>query len=490
MHVYVTNDMTIKENQNLVLLLDKSFSNENITSLLEKFPQYKNLALKFDEFSEKNDEPYWFPTAEKSGLIIYPVNKLDDLDNEEYRNLSVKLLSLAKKMKLVSLAIYFNSNNNVIERVQSIIDGFQLGGYSFEKYKKTPATYQLENVNIIINNEINLDEINNQIREQTVINDNVILCRNLVNETSDKCNPETFASIASEMATELDIKCRILNSEDLKNEGLNLLYAVGRGGAYSPRMVILEYNGNDRAALPLALVGKGITFDAGGLNLKGSGHIETMRSDMAGAAAVLYTMKSIAELKAPVKLIAAIPLAENFPGSTSYRPGDIFTGYNGLSVEIGNTDAEGRLILADAVSYIEKNYQPEAIIDVATLTGAALIALGEECAGLVSTSDKLCEKIISASQKTGEALWRLPYIKSYKDEIKSDFADMTNVSASRNAGTIIGGIFIKNFIEKDEWAHLDIAGTSWYSKARGYRPKYATGYGVRLLSRLVIDNHK
>jgi leucyl aminopeptidase len=203
--------------------------------------------------------------------------------------------------------------------------------------------------------------------------------------------------------------------------------------------------------------------------------------DMAGAAAVLYTMKTLAELKIKKNVTAVIPLAENMVSSTSYRPGDIFKSYSGKTVEIGNTDAEGRLILADAISYMEKEIKPDAIVDVATLTGACVVTFGETVAAYLSNDDKMAEIIEEASRETGEKLWRLPFFDDYDERMKSEVADLSNMAAEKNAGTISGAVFLRNFVEKAKWTHIDIAGTAWYSKQRGYRPKNATGYGVRLL---------
>jgi leucyl aminopeptidase len=210
-----------------------------------------------------------------------------------------------------------------------------------------------------------------------------------------------------------------------------------------------------------------------------------MRQDMAGAAAALYAVKAIAELGLKKNVIAVLPLCENMISNDSYRPGDIFKAFSGKTVEIANTDAEGRLILADALAYAEKKYKPDYIIDIATLTGACLVCFAEYIAAVVSTDDKLAEAIFRAGEETGDRVWRLPLYKEYDEDLKSDIADIKNVSTARNAGTILGGVFLKNFIKDTPWAHIDIAGTAWYSKNRGYKPKYATGFGVRLFVELI-----
>lgn len=226
------------------------------------------------------------------------------------------------------------------------------------------------------------------------------------------------------------------------------------------------------------------------MNLKPSASIEDMRSDMAGAASCLYAIRAAAQLKLKKNIIAVIPLCENMLSNKSYRAGDVFTAYNGKNVEVGNTDAEGRLILADAVAYAEKALKPDYIVDIATLTGACLVCFGELIAALLSNDDALADMIYNSGEATGEKVWRLPMDKGYEELIKSDIADFKNTGHGRNAGTIVGATFIKKFIKDVAWAHIDIAGTSWFSKARGYKPKYATGYGVRLFVELFkrIDN--
>jgi leucyl aminopeptidase len=213
--------------------------------------------------------------------------------------------------------------------------------------------------------------------------------------------------------------------------------------------------------------------------------METMRCDMAGAAAVLFTMKTLAELKLKKNITAIIPLTENLLSNNAFRPGDIFVSSSGKSVEIGNTDAEGRLILADALSLMIKEIKPDVIVDIATLTGSCVVTFGETVAAYLSTDEKISFELESASARTGEKIWRLPLFEDYEDRLKSDIADLNNVSAEKNAGAIVGAVFLKNFIDKTPWAHIDIAGTAWYSKERGYNPKYATGFGVRLLVDLI-----
>jgi leucyl aminopeptidase len=279
----------------------------------------------------------------------------------------------------------------------------------------------------------------------------------------------------------------VYGKKEIEKMKMGLLLAVNRGSKKPPRLVVLKYRGNPRSNKYFALVGKGITFDSGGMNLKPTGHIEDMRTDMAGAASALYALKSAAELKLKKNIYAVLPLTENMLANDSYRPGDVFTAFDGTTVEIGNTDAEGRLILADALAFTVKRLRPDCIVDIATLTGACLVTFGELVAGYVTTDEALGKLLEEAADATGDRIWELPLFKDYEENLKSDIADICNISPEKNAGTIMGGIFLKNFVNKTRWAHVDIAGTARYSKPRGYRPKNATGFGVRLLVEALIN---
>ncbi|KKL70823.1 hypothetical protein LCGC14_2101050 [marine sediment metagenome] len=271
-----------------------------------------------------------------------------------------------------------------------------------------------------------------------------------------------------------------LNEKELKKLKLNALLAVAEGSRSSARLVLMEY-GPANAKKTVTLVGKGVTFDSGGINLKPSGSLEDMKMDMAGAAAVAATMITIARLGLKTKVIGVIPIVENMPSGTATRPGDIIKSYAGKTVEIGNTDAEGRLILIDAISFAIKRYKPDTIIDLATLAGACVMALGEKIAGIFSHDDDLANALISSGGKTYERCWRLPLPDDYKELIKSDLADIKNLASSRWGGAITAALFLSEFAEVSSWAHIDIAGPAYSKKGNAYCPKGGTGFGVRLL---------
>ena len=294
---------------------------------------------------------------------------------------------------------------------------------------------------------------------------------------------EFFCTLAEELAKkESALKVKVYREKELEELGLGLLLAVGRGAEVPPRLIIIEYRGDPSSNDVTALVGKGMTYDTGGLNIKATGSMETMRSDMSGAAAVFGTMQAAAAMKLKKNLIGVVATAENSVDARSYKPGDIYKGYKGLTVEIANTDAEGRLILADALSFVEKNYEPTRIIDLATLTGAIVIALGNQAIGLFSNDDELAASLTRAGEHTYERLWRMPLFSEFKEQIKSQYADIKN-SGGREGGSITAALFLQKFVEKTPWAHLDIAGRAVTAKPEGYCPSWATGAGVRLLIR-------
>ena len=280
------------------------------------------------------------------------------------------------------------------------------------------------------------------------------------------------------------MKCTVISKSDLKTKGFGGITAVGQGSKNEPKLIVLEHNHGPRNEKPIVLVGKAVTFDTGGISLKPGEKMDEMKFDKCGGCTVLGIMKTVSELKLPINVIGIVPSVENMPGGESYRPGDIITLHSGKTAEILNTDAEGRLILADAISYGEKKYSPKAIIDFATLTGACIIALGTNVAGLVSDNERLADRIKESSKRTTEEVWQLPLNQDFMDMIKSDVADMRNMGIGRAAGTITAAAFLKNAVESTPWVHLDIAGVAWTqiaTKEKSYNPKGATGFGVRLI---------
>ncbi|MEQ8745157.1 leucyl aminopeptidase [Pyruvatibacter sp.] len=314
----------------------------------------------------------------------------------------------------------------------------------------------------------------------------VYLARDLVNEPPNILYPASYAKRCRAL-TSHGLKVEVLGEKQMEKLGMGSLLGVGQGSVRESQLVIMRWDGGAPKTKPIAFVGKGVTFDTGGISLKPGAGMEDMKGDMGGSAAVTGTMLALAARKARVNAVGVIGLVENMPDAGAQRPGDIVTSMSGQTIEIQNTDAEGRLVLADALWYTQDRFKPKFMIDLATLTGAILVALGEEHAGLFSDNDKLSEQLLEAGKATGETLWRLPMGEAYDKLIKSKFADMRNIGG-RNAGSITAAQFLARFTNGVPWAHLDIAGTAWQSGSKPTSPSWGTGWGVRLLDRLVADN--
>jgi leucyl aminopeptidase len=291
--------------------------------------------------------------------------------------------------------------------------------------------------------------------------------------------PSIMALKAREIARKQNVTCIVLDKAKMKELGMNSLLGVAQGSNEEAKFIILEYSGAKKNEAPVVLVGKGLTFDSGGISIKPAEKMDEMKSDMSGGAAVMGAVMAAADLQLPLNIIGLVPATENMPGSKAYKPGDIFKSYSGKNIEVINTDAEGRLILADALTYAAK-YKPAAIIDIATLTGACIIALGDDVIGMLGTDDKLKGEINKAAENTGELVWEMPLWECYHEQIKSDIADYKN-SGGRAAGTITAAAFLSKFVGDFPWVHLDIAGPAWSSKDKPYTPKGASGVAVRLL---------
>lgn len=308
--------------------------------------------------------------------------------------------------------------------------------------------------------------------------------RDLVSEPGNIIYPATLAEACKKLAP-LGVKVEVLLPAQLKKLGMGALLGVAQGSAQEARVVVMTYNGAAKTSKPVAFVGKGVTFDSGGISIKPAGGMEEMKWDMGGAGAVIGTMHALAGRKAKVNAVGVVGLVENMPSGTAQRPGDVVTSMSGQTIEVLNTDAEGRLVLADVVWYTQERFKPRSIINLATLTGAIIVAIGSLRAGLFSNDDALAKQLEGAGDDTGELLWRFPMDEGYDKMIDSDIADMQNIGREREAGSIMGAVFIQRFVNKYPWAHLDIAGTAWTKKDSALCPKGATAYGVRLLNHWV-----
>jgi leucyl aminopeptidase len=369
--------------------------------------------------------------------------------------------------------------------------GVRLRSYRFDKYRtKEP-----------VDKKPSLRKISIQTEEPTVakkafakldkVADGVFLSRDLASEPPNVLYPESFADKAKELS-ELGVEVDVLDEKKMRKLGMGALLGVGQGSERPPRLVVMRWTGAPDAEdqRPLAFIGKGVTFDTGGISIKPAANMDDMKWDMAGAGAVTGLMAALAGRKAHVNAVGVIGLVENMPDGNAQRPGDVVTSMSGQTIEVLNTDAEGRLVLCDALWYTQEHLKPRFMIDLATLTGAIIVSLGHEHAGLFSNNDELAARLTAAGVKSGEQLWRMPMSPAYDKDIDCDVADMKNIGSAGKAGSIIGAQFLQRFVNGVPWAHLDIAGTAWSKGDKGIVPKGATGFGVRLLNQLVADHYE
>jgi leucyl aminopeptidase len=437
---------------------------------------------------QKNkDEDYFVFNYHSSGpkKIIF-INHKDNKDEFEYQNIGGKVISEIKSAKEINV-IFSNENKTLENYYFNFFLGCFLKKYSFTKYKtifkKNENTKEIINLLITSSNKNFFIKIKNNI--ENIIN-GVFLTRDLVSEPPNYLNPERFVSEIKKLS-KLGLKVDVFDYSKMKKIGMNALLGVSQGSKNLPYFVTITWKpNNSKNKKPLSFIGKGVCFDTGGISLKPAKFMEDMKYDMAGAGAVVGLMKTLALRKSKSYVVGAVALVENMPGGSAQRPGDIVKSYSGKTIEVLNTDAEGRLILADAIYYIDEQYKPELIVDLATLTGAIVVSLGSEYAGLFSNNDKLSEKLIKAGEIENEKLWRFPLHKNYDKLMDSKIADIQNINYSGGAGSITAAQFLQRFLKnRTPWAHLDIAGMAWTKKDLDIIPTGATGYGVKLLNKFV-----
>ncbi len=437
----------------------------------------------------KSDEVILYNVTEvqPKRIIFLGLGKFSEISQESFRSLagsSVQKCIQKGFSHILFVAPDENSLNHPAGVIlEAMLEGACLGNHIFDRYKKEKKNNPLQKISVWTSPDLATRYRFLPGRIRTIC-EGTILARNWVSTPPNEKKPEQFSCEIAGLARKEKLKVRVIQESELKKLKMNAMLAVAAGSESSARLVIMEH-APIGAKKTIILVGKGVTFDSGGINLKPSGSLEDMKMDMAGAAAVAATLITIAKLGAKDKVIGVIPIVENMPSGNATRPGDIVTSYAGKTVEIGNTDAEGRLILIDAISYAIKKYKPETVIDLATLTGACVMALGEKIAGVFSPDDDLANILISAGEKTFERCWRLPLPEDYKELIKSDLADIKNLASSRMGGAITAALFLSEFAEVSKWAHIDIAGPAFTKKGTAYCPKGGTGFGVRLLCEIL-----
>jgi len=434
------------------------------------------------------------PQTQAQRILLVGIGAYDkaadmDVRTEALRNAGGTISARANSVKARTIMVVFPSwiKSDASLSATCLTEGLLLGNYRFAKYKKpedADDTYEgIKKITVQAQGGSYGIAVNKAARRAQA----VMAARDMANEPGNKWTPAEFARFAEDLAKESNLKCRVIGKPQMKKLGMGGILAVNQGSATEPKLVILDHCPSKYAKTVL-LVGKGITFDSGGVSLKPAANMQDMKYDMCGGAAVIATMQSIAVEKPNTRIVAIVPATDNMPGGSALKPGDIVTHYGGVTAEIINTDAEGRLILADALAYGIDTYKPDCVIDFATLTGAVIIGLGHHRAGLMTNSDQLADALFQAADRSGEYVWRLPLDKEYVDLIDSDVADIKN-SGGRPAGTITAAAYLKKFVGDTPWAHIDIAGTAWEYTQKSYIPKGASGFGVRLLLSF-IDNVK
>ncbi len=414
-------------------------------------------------------------------VLVVGLGKREDADAERFRVAAAVAAKEAGKLESTSLAWALPEWDNDEETADAIVTGTVLAGYRFDRFLSSnpsePPPPRVESLTLLAP-----AAVAEAAEAARVCAEAQNRARDLQSLPSNVATPSFLGRRAREIASHHEgISTEVLGREEITAKGMGGLVAVSQGTAEEPKLIVLRYEGGGSGPT-IGFVGKGVTFDTGGISLKPSASMHEMKMDMSGAAAVIEAVGAIAELKLPLNLVAVVPSTENMPSGTAIKPGDVITQYNGKTVEVNNTDAEGRLILADALTYAME-LGAERIVDLATLTGAVLIALGSTYAAVISNDDELAAEVERAGEKTGELVWRLPLHPEYKEMAKGTVADLTNAAAQRKAGTIFAGSFLEEFVGETPWAHVDIAGTAW-DVGRPYTGKKASGFGVRLLVEL------
>ena len=465
----------------IIFLANEQFEIRNINKILNL--SQNNLFKKNLKNNNKKKDIFSFDISHNQKIIIISLKK----NQKSFEKTGAKLFEFLKNQNLNKIHIFGDTveSSDKIKCLHELVHGMKLKSYYFDKYltKKNSETL---NINIITKERINLKLIKNF----NAIEKGVNLTKDLVSEPGNVLHPDEYARRLTHLK-KIGLKITVYNTAKLKKLKCNALLGVGQGSSRGSYIVTMEWNGNKKQKKPLAFVGKGVCFDTGGISLKPARFMEDMTYDMAGSAVVVGLLKSLALRKAKVNAVGVVGLVENMVSGNAQRPGDIVKSYSGKTIEVLNTDAEGRLVLADAITFTEKKFKPNLIVDLATLTGAIVVALGSEYAGLFSNDDKLSKKLFEAGEKVDEKVWRLPLHENYDKLMNSKNADMQNINYVGGAGSTTAAQFLQRFIiNKTPWAHLDIAGMAFSKYAGSLNSSGATGYGVRLLDKFVEDNYE
>jgi leucyl aminopeptidase len=455
------------------------YSDPALNAVVKKAKQLK-------EFSGKEDQvlTLYDPDGIKvKRVMLIGLGKHKKIDLEALRSMAGNIVKNCIKKELENLWFALPDFEKIKLDMQSalaaMLEGAYLGNHVFNKYKGDKKKKVIKKI-IFIAAPATVKKFSRLSSRIAAVCRSTTLARDWISTPSNEKTPEKLARSMVTMARKAGLKIQILKETQLKQKKFGAMLSVAAGSQSKPSLLVLEHKPKG-AKKTIALIGKGVTFDSGGLNIKTGGSMSDMKSDMSGAAAVAATMLALAALKPKLNVIGAIPLVENMPSGRATRPGDIVRSYAGKTIEIGNTDAEGRLILIDAMAYVVKKYKPQTMIDLATLTGACVVALGEKIAAVFSNDDKLAASLVASGEKTHERCWHMPLPDDYKELLKSDFADMNNISSTRWGGAITAALFLSEFAGDTNWAHIDIAGPAYSKKGGAYCGPGGTGFGVRLL---------
>ncbi len=430
-------------------------------------------------------------------VVLVGLGPKEKLDHEQVRRAAADVVKAlrGKGVRTVGFRLpsFVSDVVSTDAAVGAIAVGASLAAYEFLRYKAAREG-GVEEVTIFLGEAHAREEaaLKKVLDQEVTIAESVVYTREIANLPADTATPERLAEEARQLGKEFGLKVTVFDEKKLAEMNCNGILGVGSGSSHPPRLILIEYPGGARSGKTAAVVGKGITFDSGGISIKPSLHMADMKFDKSGACAVLGIVRAAAALKLPPRVIGVLACAENLPGGSAYRPGDVIRTFNGKTIEVLNTDAEGRVVLSDALGYVVDKYHPDEVIDLATLTGACVVALGDDMAGLVSNDEKLGKGLLNASAACGEPIWRLPLTDYHRELVKSDIADVRNSTEIPPAGTLTAAAFLETFVGKTPWAHLDIAGPAYTTATtRPYQPAYqnagATGFGVRLVTRYLQD---
>jgi leucyl aminopeptidase len=472
-----------KSSANHVLFADEKFS----TNALKKYLSNSEYSYISDllKTSDIKKNLFVFQVNSKKKIVLISIKK--NLKNFDVENLGAEFYSRINHGKNSE---YFLNSDSIISKYENFIGfflhGLKLKSYEFNKYKTKKETRL---ISIYVLGNKNKPSVQNQLKFKA-LEEGTFYARDLVSEPGNILHPDEYAKRLNSLRKD-GLKVNIYDDKKLKKMGMNALLGVGMGSIRGSYLVTMEWNGAKNNSKPLAFVGKGVTFDTGGYSLKPAKFMEDMTYDMAGSAAVVGLMKNLALRKAKINAVGVVGLVENMVSGDAQRPGDIVKSYSGKTIELLNTDAEGRLVLADALTFTEKKFKPKFMVDLATLTGAIIVSLGSEYAGLFSNNDKLSKQILNAGEKVEEKLWRMPLHKNYDKLMNSKNADMQNINYVGGAGSTTAAQFLQRFIlNKTPWAHLDIAGMAFSKYGGALNSGGATGFGVRLLNQLIKENYE